>query len=96
MANMLSTPTRKLIAASTLAIVVAAGTLGGGFINAQPAQAQQVGEQVGNPPMSGFADLVEAVSPAVVSVQVSAEVPVQQIQRGPNFQFEFQIGRAHV
>ena len=89
MANMLSTPTRKLIAASTLAIVVAAGTLGGGFINAQPAQAQQVGEQVGNPPMSGFADLVEAVSPAVVSVQVSAEVPVQQIQRGPNFQFEF-------
>src|SRR5690606_35163493 len=85
----LSTPTRKLIAASTLAMVVAAGTLGVGFVNTQPALAQQVGEQVGSPPMSGFADLVEAVSPAVVSVQVSAEVPVQQIQRGPNFQFEF-------
>src|SRR5690554_642189 len=89
MSNMLSTPKRKWIAASAMAMTVAAGTLGAGFVNTQPAIAQQVGTDVGSPPMSGFADLVEAVSPAVVSVQVSAEVPVQQIQRGPNFQFEF-------
>ncbi|WMT88088.1 Do family serine endopeptidase [Pelagibacterium sp. 26DY04] len=89
MAKMLSTPTRKLVAASALAMVAAAGTLGAGFVNTQPAQAQQVGTEVGNPPMTGFADLVESVSPAVVSVQVSVEAPMQQIQGGPNFQFEF-------
>ncbi|AEQ50826.1 Do family serine endopeptidase [Pelagibacterium halotolerans] len=89
MSNMLSTPKRKWIAASAMAMIVAAGTLGAGFVNTQPAIAQQVGTDVGSPPMSGFADLVESVSPAVVSVQVSAEVPVQQIQRGPNFEFEF-------
>ena len=90
MANLLSTPKRKLIAASALAMVVAAGTLGTtGIFNVQPAYAQQVGESVGNPPMTGFADLVESVSPAVVSVQVRSEVPVQQVQRGPNFEFEF-------
>ena len=89
MSNMLSTPKRTWIAASAMAMTVAAGTLGAGFVNTQPAIAQQVGTDVGSPPMSGFADLVESVSPAVVSVQVSAEVPVQQIQRGPNFEFEF-------
>ncbi|SDG36356.1 Do family serine endopeptidase [Pelagibacterium luteolum] len=90
MPNMLSTPKRKLIAASGIAMIVAAGTLGAGFMNTQPAIAQQVGENVGNPPMTGFADLVESVSPAVVSVQVRSEVPMQQMQRGgPNFEFEF-------
>jgi serine protease Do len=91
MAKLLSTPTRKLVAASALAMVAAAGTLSAGFVYPQPAQAQQVGAEVGSPPMSGFADLVESVSPAVVSVQVSVEAPMQQIQGrgGPNFQFEF-------
>jgi serine protease Do len=89
MSNMLSTPKRKWIAASAMAMIVAAGTLGAGFVNTQPAIAQQVGTDVGSPPMTGFADLVESVSPAVVSVQVRSEVPVQQVQRGPNFQFEF-------
>ncbi|UYQ71316.1 Do family serine endopeptidase [Pelagibacterium flavum] len=89
MSNMLSTPKRKWVAASAMAMIVAAGTLGAGFVNTQPAIAQQVGTNVGSPPMTGFADLVESVSPAVVSVQVSSEVPVQQVQRGPNFQFEF-------
>jgi|TARA_A100001391_G_scaffold179354_2_gene144323 serine protease Do len=89
MSNMFSTPKRKWIAASAMAMIVAAGTLGAGFVNTQPAIAQQVGTDVGSPPMTGFADLVESVSPAVVSVQVRSEVPVQQVQRGPNFQFEF-------
>lgn len=89
MSNMLSTPKRKWIAASAMAMIVAAGTLGAGFVNTQPAIAQQVGTDVGSPPMTGFADLVESVSPAVVSVQVRSEIPVQQVQRGPNFEFEF-------
>ncbi len=89
MANLLSTPTRKWLVASTLTVAVAAGAVGVGTISSYPALAQQVGTDIANPPMTGFADLVESVSPAVVSVQVSSEVPVQQIQRGPNFQFEF-------
>lgn len=87
MTNMLSTPKRKWIAASAMAMIVAAGTLGVGFVQTQPAYAQ-VGTEI-SPPMNGFADLVESVSPAVVSVQVSSEVPLQQVRRGPNFQFEF-------
>src|SRR5690606_17534836 len=85
MTNMLSTPKRKWIAASAMAMIVAAGTLGVGFVQTQPAYAQ-VGTEI-SPPMNGFADLVESVSPAVVSVQVSSEVPLQQVRRGPNFQF---------
>src|SRR5690554_3731081 len=88
MANMLSTPTRKLVAASALAMIVAAGTLSTGFITPQPAYAQQVDAATAGVPMTGFADLVEAVSPAVVSVQVKSEVTTQQIQ-GRNFQFDF-------
>lgn len=88
MSNMLSTPTRKLIAASALALVVATGAVAVNFAQTQPALAQ-VSVQAGAP-MSGFADLVEAVSPAVVSIQVRAEVPTQQVmRRGPNFQFQF-------
>ena len=89
MANLLSTPTRKLVTASALAMFAAAGTLSTGIMTPQPAQAQQVGAEAATPPMSGFADLVEAVSPAVVSVQVRSEVPMEQVRRGPNFQFEF-------
>ncbi|RDE10449.1 Do family serine endopeptidase [Pelagibacterium lacus] len=88
MQNIISTPRRKWIAASAMAMIVAAGTLGVGFVSTPPAIAQQVGTDV-TAPMAGFADLVEAVSPAVVSVQVSSEVPMQQVRRGPNFQFEF-------
>lgn len=88
MANMLSTPTRKLVAVSALAMIVAAGTLSTGLITPQFAHAQQVDASSAGVPMVGFADLVEAVSPAVVSVQVKAEVTTQQIQ-GRNFQFDF-------
>lgn len=87
MANMLSTPSRKLVAASALTLAVAAGAVGSAVINAQPAIAQQVGTEINNP-LIGFADLVESVSPAVVSVQVRSEVPFEQVQ-GPNFEFEF-------
>jgi len=89
MPNLLSTPPRKLIVASALAIAVATGAVAMNLLPGQTANAQ-VGSQVGVP-MTGFADLVEAVSPAVVSIQVRGEVPDRMVQRrgGPNFQFEF-------
>ncbi|WP_127145677.1 Do family serine endopeptidase [Pelagibacterium montanilacus] len=87
MRTLLSTPSRKLIAASALAVVVAGGAIATNVIPMQSATAQ-IGVQTGAP--ASFADLVEAVSPAVVSIQVSGEVPDRMVQRrGPNFEFEF-------
>jgi serine protease Do len=89
MSNVLATPTRKLIAASVLAVAVATGGIAVNYaFNTQPANAQ-INVQTGAP--SSFADLVEAVSPAVVSIRVRAEVPARQVQQrgGPGFQFEF-------
>lgn len=89
MRNMLLTPTRKLVAVSALAVVAATGAVATNIIPMQPAYAQVQVPQVA--PSAGFADLVEAVSPAVVSIRIRAEVPQQQVmRRGPNnFQFEF-------
>lgn len=88
MPNMLSTPTRKMIAASVLALIVATGAMAANLVQTQSAHAQ-VNLQ-SSVPVTGFADLVEAVSPAVVSIQVRGEVPTQQVmRRGPNFQFQF-------
>jgi serine protease Do len=88
MRSILSTPTRKLLAASTLALVVAAGAVAANVVPMQSAQAQVSVPQV--EASAGFADLVEAVSPAVVSIRVRGEVAQQQFtRRGPNFEFEF-------
>ncbi|WP_116652844.1 Do family serine endopeptidase [Pelagibacterium sediminicola] len=88
MSSILSTPSRKWIAASTLALVVAGGAVASNVIPIQPAHAQVSVPAV--EASAGFADLVEAVSPAVVSVRVRGEVPQQQFtRRGPNFEFEF-------
>src|SRR5690554_1268670 len=88
MSSILSTPPRKWIAASTLALVVAGGAVASNVIPIQPAHAQV--SVLAVEASVGFADLVEAVSPAVVSVRVRGEVPRQQItRRGPNFEFEF-------
>src|SRR5690554_1668730 len=88
MRSILSTPTRKLLAASTLALVVAAGAVAANFVPMQSAQAQVSVPQV--EASVGFADLVEAVSPAVVSIRVRGEVAQQQFtRRGPEFEFEF-------
>lgn len=88
MRSILSTPTRKLIAASTLALVAAGSVVATNIVPMQPAQAQ-VSVQPAVPSV-GFADLVEAVSPAVVSIRVRGEVAQQQFsRRGPNFEFQF-------
>ncbi|WP_404405350.1 Do family serine endopeptidase [Pelagibacterium halotolerans] len=88
MRSLLLTPSRKLIAASTLALVIAGGAVATNLFTSHPANAQ-IEVQTGAPNL-GFADLVEAVSPAVVAIQVRAEVPSQDImRRGPGFQFDF-------
>ncbi|WP_196259197.1 Do family serine endopeptidase [Pelagibacterium limicola] len=88
MRSILSTPARTLIAASSLAVLVATGAVATNVIPMQPAQAQV--SVPATEPSAGFADLVEAVSPAVVSIRVRGEVAQQQFtRRGPNFEFRF-------
>lgn len=84
MRNALIMPTRKMIVASALAIAVATGSI---FTGALPMTAAQAQSAV-SVPMTGFADLVESVSPSVVSVLVQTEAPERQAQRrAPSFQF---------
>src|SRR5688572_1659321 len=80
---------RRWIAASALAIVVG---LGGGtaFLAAtsQSATAQIQPAQITVPmaqPQEGFADLVDAVSPAVVSIIVEGEEEASNFRREFNF-----------
>jgi len=84
MPGFLSTNPRKLIAASALAIVVAGGGVAASFVDTQPATAQ-ANAQTGIP--YSFADLVDAVSPAVVSIRVSTEIPAQVRRQGQGFSF---------
>ncbi len=86
MPSILSTPTRKMIAASALALTVAGGAVATNVIQVQPALAQVSVSPVD--PSMGFADLVEAVSPAVVSIRVRAEVAQQQFNRR-DWEFQF-------
>ncbi|MCC0025288.1 MAG: Do family serine endopeptidase [Hyphomicrobiaceae bacterium] len=76
--------TKRLLGAVSVAAVLAAGGFYAATLTA-PAAVAQVSVQVGAP--SSFADLVEAVNPAVVSVNVSGQRQVRQF--GPNFQFQF-------
>ncbi|MBU2301176.1 MAG: trypsin-like peptidase domain-containing protein, partial [Alphaproteobacteria bacterium] len=59
--------------------------------NAQVQNAAQIVVPDAAAPHAGFADLVEAVKPAVVSILVEAEESAQNVQRGggPNGQFDF-------
>lgn len=87
--------TRRWLGASALALLVGAGGVSTAFVlTGQAANAQvQNAAQIVVPQASvqqGFADLVEAVKPAVVSILVEAEAPGRTIQRGgPDFNFEF-------
>src|SRR5690606_19391528 len=87
--------TRRWLGASALALLVGVGGVGSAFVlTGQAANAQvQNAAQIVVPQATvqqGFADLVEAVKPAVVSILVEAEVPGQTIQRGGrDFEFEF-------
>ncbi|ODT72134.1 MAG: hypothetical protein ABS75_04880 [Pelagibacterium sp. SCN 63-23] len=88
--------TRRWLGASALALLVGVGGVSTAFIlTGQAANAQvQNAAQIVVPQTSvqqGFADLVEAVKPAVVSILVEAEAPNRNtVQRGGrDFSFEF-------
>ncbi|MBF0681001.1 MAG: Do family serine endopeptidase [Devosia sp.] len=86
--------TRRWLGASALALMVGVGgvstafVLNGQAVNAEVRNAAQiVVPQVTQ--QQGFADLVEAVKPAVVSILVEAQAPGRTVQRGRDFQFNF-------
>jgi serine protease Do len=87
--------TSRWLGASALALLVGIGGVSTAFVmTGQAANAQvQNAAQIVVPQTSvqqGFADLVEAVKPAVVSILVEAEAPGREIQGGGReFDFEF-------
>jgi len=91
--NLLSR-TRRMLGASALALLVGVGGVSTAFVmtgqaaNAQVRNAAQIVVPQVNQ-QQGFADLVEAVKPAVVSILVEAEQPARPVQRGRDFQFNF-------
>lgn len=86
--------TRRWLGASALALIVGVGGVSTAFVlNNQVANAEvRNAAQIMVPQVTqqqGFADLVEAVKPAVVSILVEAEAPGRSVQSGRNFQFNF-------
>ena len=90
--------TRRWLGASTLALMVGIGgvstayVLTGQVANAQVQPAAQIVVPPTAVPQAGFADLVEAVKPAVVSILVEAQdsSAPRNVQRGGGqFQFQF-------
>lgn len=88
--------TRRWLGASALALLVGIGGVSTAFVltgQAANAQVRNVA-QIAVPQVTqqqGFADLVDAVKPAVVSILVEAQEPARTVQRGggDNFQFNF-------
>ncbi|ODT81685.1 MAG: HtrA protease/chaperone protein [Pelagibacterium sp. SCN 64-44] len=95
MRSTLLSRTSRWLGASALALLVGVGGVSTAFVlTGQAANAQvQNAAQIVVPQASvqqGFADLVEAVKPAVVSIRVEAEAPGRTVQRGGrDFNFEF-------
>lgn len=86
--------TRRWLGASALALLVGVGGVSTAFVlNGATANAQvQNAAQIVVPQASlqqGFADLVDAVKPAVVSILVEAESPNEAMPQGRNFEFNF-------
>ena len=87
--------TRRWLGASAIALVAAVSGVSTAYVlTSQTASAQvQNAAQITVPevtqPHEGFADLVEAVKPAVVSILVEAEESGRGVQRGRDFQFNF-------
>jgi len=83
--------TRRWLGASTLALIVGIGGVSTAYVltglpaTAQVQKAAQIVVPEAAQPQSGFADLVEAVKPAVVSILVEATEGPQDVQRGGNF-----------
>lgn len=91
----LLSPTRRWLGASALALLVGIGGVSTAFVltgQAANAQVRNVA-QIAVPQVNqqqGFADLVDAVKPAVVSILVEAQEPARTVQRGGgDFQFNF-------
>lgn len=86
--------TRRWLGASALALLVGIGGVSTAFVltgQAANAQVRNVA-QIAVPQVNqqqGFADLVEAVKPAVVSILVEAQEPARTVQRGGEFEFNF-------
>jgi serine protease Do len=95
MRSTLISRTSRWLGASALALLVGIGGVSTAFVlTGQVANAQvQNAAQIIVPQTSvqqGFADLVDAVKPAVVSIRVEAEAPGRNVQRsGRDFSFEF-------
>jgi len=88
--------TSRWLGVSALALLVGIGGVSTAFVmtgQAATAQVQNVAQIVVPPaaqPQAGFADLVEAVKPAVVSILVEAEESPRDVQRrGGDFDFNF-------
>lgn len=95
MRSTILTRTRRWLGASALALLVGVGGVSTAFVmTGQTATAQvQPAAQIVVPPaaqpQTGFADLVEAVKPAVVSILVEAEESNEMMQRRGGGQFNF-------
>ena len=100
MRSTILTRTRRYLGASALALLVGIGGVSTAYVltgqtaNAQVQPAAQIVVPQANAPQAGFADLVEAVKPAVVSILVEAQDPARTVQRGGGgnggqFQFNF-------
>jgi serine protease Do len=95
MRSTILTRTRRWLGASALALLVGIGGVSTAFVmTGQTATAQvQPAAQIIVPPaaqpQTGFADLVEAVKPAVVSILVEAEESSEMMQRRGGGQFNF-------
>ncbi|WEK02757.1 MAG: Do family serine endopeptidase [Candidatus Devosia phytovorans] len=88
--------TSRWLGASALALLVGIGGVSTAFVmtgqaaNAQVQNVAQITVPEAAQPHAGFADLVEAVKPAVVSILVEAEeAPQQGGPRGRDFDFNF-------
>lgn len=88
--------TSRWLGASALALLVGIGGVSTAFVmtgqvaNAQVQNAAQIIVPDAVQPQAGFADLVEAVKPAVVSILVEAEESPRNVQRrGGDFEFNF-------
>ncbi len=80
--------TRRWVGASALAAVVAVGSIAGATFTSQDATAQVSAPTASAP--TGFADLVEAVKPAVVSIAVEGvQSDARRYGRGREFDFNF-------
>lgn len=86
--------TRRWLGASALALLVGIGGVSTAFVltgqaaNAQVRNVAQIAVPQTNQ-QHGFADLVDAVKPAVVSILVEAQEPARTVQRGGGGEFEF-------